>query len=895
MLIVTNKSARRETAMNTKRIISVVLTLLLAAAAFPFIQPAAVKANAVSELQTEPALTAGAGTVYVDNTGDDTNTGLSVGVPVKSLKKAFEILGDDGGTIVITESLTLQNEMLDASLYGTTYDINGDGSLSSTDGTIALGDDGRFLEPAHTGLVVIKGYSSSCQLIMGSWADFNTCIYGVPAGYKSVNLHYYANGPLRFEDLTFTTDATSVICGNFNYLVFGTGLTFTSAPVIVGGVSYASIMGSKEGDDYIARQLTTDTFADRTEDTHVIINYGTYSAVVGASRFVSGNFSGNFYTTVKGSASSTIIAGIAIGTPAGNFGNSFVEVGGTATATYIVGVGKDITGGTYGNTTVNVTSTGTFPSTSYAAGMFYNSTTNTATAKNSVVTVDINTSTISHLCGGNITGQGVYETSTLNLVSGKCSYAWGGCYKTTQNGQYLKSYLNISGGTVETSCGANGNSGVPVGAMHTTTISGGTVAKVYLGAIGNNCRNIRRNVFYWLGGTISGTVLLAQSSGDYFLYYGNTITESTLNAKIAAGTALFGSNPTLGEDATRGYRVHVLPLRDQSNNDNVCYVSGAGNNHLDGTTAANAVNDIDAAFNILGDAGGTIILCGDYNFGTLRNWNLSTFTDNRIGVYVADYNIGDSTAATAHYIEPVHSGNVTITSKYGDEDYTGSAVFNMGRYSFGTVKNWVPSANTSFSDITFEATGICTDGTALAAGASTFAYTYGYSIRVGGDYDGIRYTAGIDSALRDKTIAADGYKLIEYGLLAKDASNTVDMLYSGADNSDSGTYAKSISYLPSSSTDRNRGTDGSYTKYSAVIIGGNDTDGDAALEAEHYETAYSFQPYAVLEYDNGVRYVYRGTAMAQADSKSIYDVAKLITDGQYGYAYAQQIVAAVEG
>ena len=63
-----------------------------------------------------PASAAEDSVVYLDGVnGDDANTGASAGAAVKTLAKAYELLGDsdgngkpDGGTIVLTGSLTVE-------------------------------------------------------------------------------------------------------------------------------------------------------------------------------------------------------------------------------------------------------------------------------------------------------------------------------------------------------------------------------------------------------------------------------------------------------------------------------------------------------------------------------------------------------------------------------------------------------------------------------------------------------------------------------------------------------------------------------------------------------------------------------------------------------------------
>jgi len=84
--------------------------------------------------------------------------------------------------------------------------------------------------------------------------------------------------------------------------------------------------------------------------------------------------------------------------------------------------------------------------------------------------------------------------------------------------------------------------------------------------------------------------------------------------------------------------------------DSVVYLADNGTG--DGSTASTPVGTLTDAYNVLGDGGGTIVLCGTYSL-------------------------------SASVLVPEHTGTVTITSKYGDIDYretNGANFYEPGSY-----------------------------------------------------------------------------------------------------------------------------------------------------------------------------------------------------------------------
>ncbi len=79
--------------------------------------------------------------------------------------------------------------------------------------------------------------------------------------------------------------------------------------------------------------------------------------------------------------------------------------------------------------------------------------------------------------------------------------------------------------------------------------------------------------------------------------------------------------------------------------DNVVYLKEGGSG--DGKSDTSPLGNLLAAYNALGSAGGTIVICGEYDFNASM----------------------PDAASTSHFIEPAHTGLVTVTSKYGGKDY----------------------------------------------------------------------------------------------------------------------------------------------------------------------------------------------------------------------------------
>ncbi len=111
--------------------------------------------------------------------------------------------------------------------------------------------------------------------------------------------------------------------------------------------------------------------------------------------------------------------------------------------------------------------------------------------------------------------------------------------------------------------------------------------------------------------------------------------------------------------------------------ENVVFFHDGGSDENDGTSVATAVKSITKVMSLIGDEGGTVVLCGNYKQG---------------GNYPAN-----NTTDFAH-----HSGLVTFTQVYGGTDYRA----DNARWELeNTGRRFQLGGPTTFRDITFEATG----------------------------------------------------------------------------------------------------------------------------------------------------------------------------------------------
>ena len=186
--------------MNGKKLLALLLSVfmvfgVLPVAAFAAETVASAETEQAAASHVEPQLTSDAVVFVSNDAGDDSNDGSSVDTPVFTLTRAVELLGNNGGTIVICGNVEIANEPL------ATYDVTKDGVTETF-------VDGRFQMPAHEGLVYITSlydgvdYLSDCSAVIsfGKWTD-----YGSEKSH-----HFILGGPTTFENLYFSCETNPV-------------------------------------------------------------------------------------------------------------------------------------------------------------------------------------------------------------------------------------------------------------------------------------------------------------------------------------------------------------------------------------------------------------------------------------------------------------------------------------------------------------------------------------------------------------------------------------------------------------------------------------------------------------------------------------------------------------
>ena len=255
----------------------------------------------------EPETEVNLDTVYVSDGG--TGDGTTESTPVGTLSEAYEALGDDGGTVVITDTVTLTS---------------------------------KFTEPEHSGKVTLTGGTLAMD-----------------------NIRFVLNGATTFENITLHGNESWLsLVAQFNPVEFGEGVTvsgfgsFTSIAnslVIVGGVL------SGEG-----------KYADTTlydNDVNITIKSGK-ALIIGFARNVDVEFTGTAYINIDGGTLYNIYMGAITGA-GGNVsmnitGGTFIyNIYSSAVSSKVAGnIDIRITGGDFSASTItrfdgSMTGTGT--------------------------------------------------------------------------------------------------------------------------------------------------------------------------------------------------------------------------------------------------------------------------------------------------------------------------------------------------------------------------------------------------------------------------------------------------------------------------------------------------------------------------------------------------------
>jgi lysophospholipase L1-like esterase len=357
----------------------------------------------------------------------------------------------------------------------------------------------------------------------------------------------------------------------------------------------------------------------------------------------------------------------------------------------------------------------------------------------------------------------IFDTSNV-VVKDQATVTtiWSGYFntKSTVSGSYNgnrrwnSSRIFVEGGSVGsiyTGAGNNSDSAGDVATYNTgyVYVSGGTVGTVNLGGRAGQSRVAARQSLTWTGGEIT-TIKAGYTSGDISVFYGGEITpdEIKLTSVLSTATTEYGHNFNVDKAIVAG-RINFLPLRDQAGTDNFVFLDGVdGSNKNNGKTAALAVADIDTAVSILGPAGGTIVVSGNYAIGTLKNW--PSATGGVVGAY-----LGKKEAVFTYEMPFEVTGGLTITGNYGGTDYNST----IDLISNGNTK-FIIKGDTIIEDI------FLTDGSEEAIDANGYNLTVDARVKIvttifladGGTGDGSSAASpmgSLDAAFNALTLSED--------------------------------------------------------------------------------------------------------------------------------------------
>ena len=184
--------------------------------------------------------------VYVSDGG--TGDGSAVSTPVGTLADAYAALGDEGGKIVITDTVSIVTS---------------------------------FVEPSHSGKVTLTG---------GTLA--------------ATDVHYMLNGPTTFENITLQgNNKYLLIVAQFNPVVFGEGITVTGFGNFVNLLTSVCILGGT--------RANFDKYNDDAligKDTNITIKSGK-AILVGYSYGVNKTYTGTANINIEGGTLCNIYTG----------------------------------------------------------------------------------------------------------------------------------------------------------------------------------------------------------------------------------------------------------------------------------------------------------------------------------------------------------------------------------------------------------------------------------------------------------------------------------------------------------------------------------------------------------------------------------------------------------
>lgn len=240
--------------------------------------------------------------VYLADGGS--GNGSSASTPVGSLADAYAVLGDEGGTVVISGKYTMGNTVTNTM-------------------------------PAHSGNIKITS-------VFGG-VDYRTS--GAMLSFNGTNFVKFA-GPTVFDAVTMSLDKTAAgICMNFN------PLTITDSVSVVqstGGTSYYMYLIIGTNGDKVAS-------LEKDEVLEVTVNGGKFITVTAFTRSAAATNEGTVIMNIGGNADIRDLNADSL-TSGSYAGSSVVNLGGNAKVTTFY-LGGNGTGGMKGNAVVNIADT----------------------------------------------------------------------------------------------------------------------------------------------------------------------------------------------------------------------------------------------------------------------------------------------------------------------------------------------------------------------------------------------------------------------------------------------------------------------------------------------------------------------------------------------------------
>ncbi len=232
--------------------------------------------------------------------GGDGN-GLAPEMPASTFAEAFALLGEDGGTIVVVDE------------------------------TVPVRTD----VPAHSGKVTVTSVYGGI--------DYRES--GAKIAFPTESVSFYLGGETVFTDITLDIPTTALICAQFHPITFDTGVV-VNADYSADANGLYLIGGDNLG--------ANDTSVTYDKDTRIVLRSGSFSRVVGFSRYSGArNHTGTAYITVENGTYIRYLSTGATGN-SGTANKAVVTLKDTVTVENLIIGGGEKTNYMHGEVVINV-------------------------------------------------------------------------------------------------------------------------------------------------------------------------------------------------------------------------------------------------------------------------------------------------------------------------------------------------------------------------------------------------------------------------------------------------------------------------------------------------------------------------------------------------------------